>query len=288
MSDVLREVAISICKKFGLEFIDDSGEGAFKQTFHIVNKEGLDMALKVFKSNRMNERTQREIDAMLTCDHPNIAKLLLVDTYEYKGKKYLFLLEEYLLGGTLSEKIKNGIFSISDFYNVGKDLISAVSHIASHNLVHRDIKPENIMFRKDGKTPVLVDFGLVRDLNNESLTQTWLMQGPGTPYYSAPEQLNNQKELIDWRTDQFSLGITFSLCLFGIHPYQWENDDLQDVVSRIINRERFSSRFESLCYKNRLELLLKMVSPWSIDRFRTPDHLKNAWYHLGNLEEVRE
>lgn len=280
MSSVLHKVAASICNKLGLYFVGASGEGAFKQTFHVVNKEGLHIALKVYKTSRVSERTQREIEAMLKCDHPNIAKLLMVDIYEYCGKKYLFLLEEFLLGGTLSEKIKREQFSIIEFHSIGKSLISALSHIASHNLVHRDIKPDNIMFRKDGKTPVLVDFGLVRDLSNKSLTQTWLMQGPGSPFYSAPEQLNNQKELIDWRTDQFSLGITFSLCLFGIHPYQREKAEIEDVVIRIAERKGYSGYFESLCINNRLELLLKMVSPWPVDRYRTPILLENAWNKL--------
>lgn len=288
LSNILYNVAKSICNNLDLEFISGSGEGAFKQTFHVMNKEGLHFALKVHKSSGINERTKREIDAMLKCDHPNIAKLLMVDVYEYDGKKYLYLMEEFLSGGTLSKKIENEKFKISEFYSIGEQLISAVSHIASHNLVHRDIKPDNIMFREDGKTPVLVDFGLVRDLTNESLTQTWLIQGPGSPYYSAPEQLNNQKELIDWRTDQFSLGITFSLCLFGIHPYQWKNENIGEVVIKIAKREKYSNRFENLCKKNKLEILLKMVSPWSIDRYRTPKHLADAWEKIKELVVVTE
>lgn len=189
----------------------------------------------------------------------------------------MYSLEEFLSGGSLSEKLKKGTICIKQFHSIGDCLISALSHISSHGLVHRDIKPDNIMFRDDEKTPVIVDFGLVRDLNSESLTQTWLLHGPGSPYYSAPEQLNNQKELIDWRTDQFSLGVTFSLCLFGIHPYHRKGDNLSDVVTRIISREDCSPDFVQKCKDNGLELLQKMVSPWSVGRFRKTDQLKQAW-----------
>lgn len=285
MSITLREVARSICTDLNLKFIDANGDGSFKETYHVVTKEGINIALKVFKSGRISERTEREIDAMLVCDHSNIGKLIKVTRYEYKGQTYLFLLEEFLSGGTLSEKLNIGVLSISEFYNIGTLLISALSHISSHSLVHRDIKPDNIMFREDSQTPVIVDFGLVRDLNSESITQTWLLHGPGSPYYSAPEQLNNQKELVDWRTDQFSLGITFSLCLFGIHPYYRDGDNGNDVVTRIIRREGCSIKFQQLCRQNGLELIQKMVSPWSIGRFRTTDQLQKAWNAINVRKE---
>ncbi|MNJ41216.1 Serine/threonine-protein kinase PknL [compost metagenome] len=280
MPTILNEVAKSICSDLKLNFIGGSGEGAFKETYHVTTNEGFNIALKVFKSSKAGERTQREIEAMLVCNHLNIGKLMEVTSYEYKDNSYLYLLEEFLSGGSLSEKLEIGTINIKRFHNIGECLISALSHISSHGLVHRDIKPDNIMFREDGKTPVIVDFGLVRDLNSESLTQTWLLHGPGSPYYSAPEQLNNQKELIDWRTDQFSLGVTFSLCLFGFHPYCRKGDNSSDVVSRIISREDCSPDFVQKCKDSGLELLQKMVSPWSVGRFRKIDQLKQAWNRI--------
>ncbi|MBN2981104.1 serine/threonine protein kinase [Cohnella algarum] len=277
MSTVLEDVARAICDELNLDFIGGSGEGTFKETYHVINQHGFNIALKVFKSGKISERTKREIDAMLVCNHPNIGKLIQVTKYEYKGQNYLYLLEEFLLGGTLTEKLKLRTMNISEFYLIGNSLIDALSHISSHGLVHRDIKPDNIMFREDGLTPVIVDFGLVRDLNSESLTQTWLMQGPGSPYFSSPEQLNNQKELIDWRSDQFSLGITFSLSLLGMHPYGFIGDDPGDVVNRIIRRSNFSTEFEHFCRECKLDVLFKMVSPWPIGRYRTPKQLKDAW-----------
>ena len=280
MSTTLDDIAQSICNDLNLNFLSGSGEGSFKETFHVIDRQGLHIALKIFKSGRLSERTQREIDAMLVCKHPNIGRLMEVKKYEYKGKIYLYLLEEFLLGGTLTEKLNVRLISNNELFQIGASLIDALAHIASHDLVHRDIKPDNIMFREDGQTPVIVDFGLVRDLNSESLTQTWLMHGPGSPYFSSPEQLNNQKELIDWRTDQFSLGLSFSLCRLGIHPYYCAGDEATDVVNRIIRREGCSIEFDRLCKEQGLEVLQRMVSPWPIGRYRTVDQLKIAWDRL--------
>jgi serine/threonine protein kinase len=200
--------ARAICSNRHYDFIEFKGEGTFKETFHVRLENGESAALKVCRPGLASERTDREIDAMVRCTHPNIARLLSVDSFEFQNERYLFLIEEYLSGGTLTERLQTFSFlSRAELLNLGNVLISALSKIASEGLVHRDIKPDNIMFRADGITPVIVDFGIVRDLASSSLTGTWQMRGPGTPYYAAPEQLNNEKQMIDWRTDQFALGI---------------------------------------------------------------------------------
>lgn len=280
MKILLKEVALAICKELNMKFVRESGKGVFKETFYVISKDKTNLALKVFNANQRTERTKREIDAMLICDHPNVGKLIEVNQYKYKGKDYTYLLEEFLSGGSLSDKLKSGVINFTEFYDIGLQLVDALVHISSKGLVHRDIKPDNIMFRDDGRTPVIVDFGVVRNLHNESLTHSWLLPGPGTPYYSAPEQLNNQKELIDWRSDQFSLGVTFSICLFGLHPYYRPNDSVNDVIIRMMKRETPSEHFQKICTENGLDIIVRMVSPWPYERFRRPQELVESWKNL--------
>jgi len=280
----LSEVAREICKNSHLTYLDKVGEGTFKETFHVMQADGLSEALKVFRNGYSNERSTREIEAMLRCDHPNIVKIHNVSTIDCADGRYLFIIEEYLRGGTLTERLKKSLLSPNDVFIVGKTLISAVDHISSHGFVHRDFKPDNIMFREDRVTPVVVDFGLVRDLGKESLTKTWFLQGPGSPYFSAPEQLNNEKALIDWRTDQFALGILLSICAFGSHPYARQSDKQIDIITRVASREQPSSEFVIRARENKLAALIYMVAPWPVERFRTPDLLAVNWN--TNCEKV--
>jgi serine/threonine protein kinase len=224
----LTHVAQAICADRNLSFIGPAGEGTFKQTFRVQEADGTLVALKVYKPGYDSERSDREIHAMETCDHPNIARLYALAHFDCAGQDHLYTLEEFFGGGTLTNRIMtHGIMDTATVISLGNDLIDAVGHIASHRFVHRDLKPDNIMFRVgsdtpvvvDSDTPVVVDFGIVRDLTAATLTADWMPMGPGTPYFAAPEQLNNSKQLIDWRTDQFSLGVVLAVCGFGQHPY---------------------------------------------------------------------
>lgn len=179
----LESVARAICNGKNYAFVKGIGKGSFKETFLVKNNSAEDEALKVFKEGRLSpERIAREIDAMQRCAHPNVVNLKEVSPFEFNHKIYSYFIEEYLPGGTLTERIRSGRMSDKDIIVLGSFLINALAHIASHNLVHRDIKPDNIMFREDKMTPVVVDFGVVRDLSEYSLTPSWAMSGPGTPF----------------------------------------------------------------------------------------------------------
>jgi serine/threonine protein kinase len=144
-------------------------------------------------------------------------------------------------------------------------------------LVHRDIKPANIMFESEDSPAILGDFGIVRDLTKSSLTHTYVASGPCTPYFAAPEQLNNDKALIDWRTDQFGLGTTLTVSHFGFHPYRAVGDEDGQSVVRVSSRSGPSAEFVDAASAEGLPVLAAMLSPWPVQRYRTPSLLLSAW-----------
>lgn len=215
---------------------------------------------------------------MLSCSHPNIARLTSVKAYTIASEGYLVSLEEFLPGGTLTEKLQaQGLMTGDAVFELGTILIDAIGHVAEQGLVHRDLKPDNVMLREDRKTPVIVDFGLVRNLAQSSLTQTWALQGPGTPLFAPPEQLHNAKAYIDWRADQFSLGVLLSFALFGFHPYSESGDTMPEVVARVADYSQPTARFCQAAKSANLATLIKMVGAWPVERIRTPSQLKNEW-----------
>jgi serine/threonine protein kinase len=127
------------------------------------------------------------------------------------------------------------------------------------------------MFRKNQPEPVLVDFGIVRDLSQTSLTASWWPSGPGTPFFSSPEQLTNDKHLIDWRSDQFAIGVIASLLLTGRHPYQVDPANPNAAVYAVSERRGPAPDFKPAMIEAGLPAIIQMVQPWPVQRFSSPD-----------------
>jgi serine/threonine protein kinase len=281
-SPALEAIARAICAGNGLSYGKRLGEGAFKEVFLITNTEKQPRALKIVKPGLISERTEREVEAMKRCRHSNIASLETVAIFSHDSGQYSYLLEEFIGGGTLDERLQKGLISRDALLLMGASLIGAVGHVASNELVHRDIKPANILFRTVDE-PVLVDFGLVRDLRKTSVTVTWATCGPCTPLYASPEQLTNDKAIIDWRSDQFSLGVVLAFSGLGVHPFARPGDDPAVTVVRVEAREGPSDEFIDAANKAGLPVLVKMVGNWPVERFRKPPDLLQAWTEQEGL-----
>jgi serine/threonine-protein kinase PpkA len=112
-----------------------------------------------------------------------------------------YIAMEFLPSGTLAARIREGLTARAAL-RIASQIAQALDAIHSHGIVHRDLKPANILFRADGR-PVIVDFGLARDMRINS-TLTVAGQFLATPRYMSPEQcLGNS---VDARSDLYSLG----------------------------------------------------------------------------------
>jgi len=103
------------------------------------------------------------------------------------------------------------------------------------------------------------------------------MRGPGTPFFAPPEQLRNEKTMIDWRSDQFSLGVVLAMGALGFHPYQEDGNTPAQTVERVAERRPQVARFLDAATRSNMPFLLRMTAPWPVERFRTPDELERAW-----------
>ncbi len=273
----LASIAELIGRQLGYKDPKFCGKGSFKETYRAEDHTGRVVALKLVDRTKISvERTDREIEALKRCNSIRVAKVLATTTFSAHDKRVFdVVVEEFFDGGSLEDHLKVRSLSQQEVIELIEGLILAVKELQP-NLVHRDIKPANIMFRKGRPEPVLVDFGIVRDLSQTSLTASWWPSGPGTPFFASPEQLTNDKCLIDWRSDQFAIGVIASLLLTGRHPYQVDPTNPNAAVYAVSERRGPSSDFKEAMAKVGLSAIIKMVQPWPVLRYSDPDHVLAA------------
>ncbi|MGD9678743.1 MAG: serine/threonine protein kinase, partial [Vulcanibacillus sp.] len=199
---------IEIVKKF-----DKSGQ---KQVFLVRHISYGDIILKVVEGK--DERVRREISIVTNNNLENVPKILEIHEYNYNGEEGFYIFEEFIDGSTLSEILKKGKLSIYNAIGLAESLLQTVYQLEKIGVVHRDIKPDNIIREKGGKW-YLIDFGIARVLNMESLTLTEAHIGPHTPGYGAPELFQYSKKEIDNRADLFSIGVVLFEAVTGEHPF---------------------------------------------------------------------
>jgi serine/threonine protein kinase/WD40 repeat protein len=90
-------------------------------------------------------------------------------------------------------------------------------------VIHRDFKPGNVIVTPDGK-PVVLDFGLAREVGTESAQLTESGEIFGTPAYMSPEQLRGASDELDRRTDVYSLGVALYESLTLVRPFETQNN----------------------------------------------------------------
>lgn len=178
------------------------------------------LALKVLRaelapSERERRRFLAEAERMQRLHAPGLVSLLESGVLP-DGRPYLAM--PLLDGETLAEKLKRGPLPVSVAMRYFDVLSSAVDALHASGMVHRDIKPENIIVVNDA--PVLLDFGIARDIEEVTTTTTSEGRVRGTPAYMAPERFFGAPASI--RSDVYELGIVLYMMLVGRLPWGTE------------------------------------------------------------------
>lgn len=208
-----------IKSKYGVYRIQSLvGSGAmghvFRATDEVLDR---DVAVKVLSrklsgSEKFAERFRREAKMLAAVDHIGVAAV-----YSFgEEESDLYFAMQWCSGGSLEELLTGGkrmdlLHAISILLQCAHGLSAA----SRKGIVHRDIKPSNIMF-DENQTVKIVDFGLA-SIPKSSGQLTSVAEVFGTPNYMAPEQARSAN--VDFRSDMYSLGITFYQMLYGSLPF---------------------------------------------------------------------
>lgn len=208
--------------------------GGQKTVFSATHPLEGSVVLKLLLKDSNEDRLQREILACELLDCPRVPRIYETSTLVTPVGPYVWLREQRVIGMTLREALEHGPLGLDKLMKLCEQILEALKVAESKRIVHRDIKPENVMVDTSGDY-WLLDFGISRHLDMESLTATQSYYGVFTPGYAAPEQMMNQKLQIDSRADLFALGVLMYECATGSNPFVVGVDGVLEILSRVEN-----------------------------------------------------
>lgn len=218
------------------KIIEEIGRGGMGCVYKAMDANGNLVALKMM-SNKVTYMPEycrlfdEEVEALRKMNSSSVVRIVGDPYDDEDGNKYLPM--EYIDGETIDHIVKNkGPFNFHEAVELMIEILEAMDHIHSHDIIHRDIKPSNVMVRSGnnvinsaseyysgytrGFVPgriCIIDFGIAKDAKIGHTGRT-VGRIIGTDGYMSPEQAGGLN--IDSRTDIYSLGCLFYLMITGL------------------------------------------------------------------------
>lgn len=252
------------------------GQGGFARTYLAEDRERFHelCVLKEFIPSQTNpyllekarEMFDREAAILYQIQHSQIPRFRATFEYDFPAGARLFLVQDYVAGETyrhlLNQRLSQGYtFSEAEVRHLLLQLLPVLDYIHTQGIIHRDISPENLMLRLSDQQPVLIDFGVVKEIVSRCQQET---EFPGTavgkPGYAPLEQLQTGRAYPS--SDLYSLAVTAIVLLTGQEPqklfedrtatWAWQpytrvKPDFACVLNRMLNYkpgDRFQAAIE--------------------------------------------
>ena len=199
-------------------------QGSNAETYRVKGTDGKLYFLKLFNYSKLHrsafdsDNNLLEIELLKNVKHDNIVSYKDSGEIIYEGKKFGYLVLNFIAGETLAERISRELFN--NFYDVQQIIIDVLNglnylHSLPDPIIHNEITPQNIMLDLSSNTPkaIIIDFGYARSFHQS--TRVYNKVGLNLNYV-ASECFNG---LYSPQSDIFSVGAVMYQMLFGLPPW---------------------------------------------------------------------
>ena len=259
-----------------------------KGKFGVVNlgihkKSGKQVAIKIMNKSSIKtiedkELVRIEIDVLKLCHHPNIVRLL--DHLE--NNEYIFIVMEYIEGGTLRQYFKKKKFNFSERQasNIMYQIVSGIKYLHQYGIAHRDLKPDNIMITQQNDFGIIkiMDFGLSKILSPKEK----MVDGYGSLSYVAPEVL--LRTPYNKEVDIWSMGVILFYMLSGHLPFRGSKEE--DVANKIVfNSPEFDDDDWETRSKAVRDLIESCLEKKVENRITIDDFINHPWFKKNKKQK---
>lgn len=188
-----------------------------------------------------------------------------IELVEYNDK--YAIIEEDFGGVSLKDILKTKKLELKSFLQISSRVSETLGLIHKNNIIHLDIKPDNILINSDQSQVKISDFGISAVLThaNDELYNPEVIEG--TLSYMSPEQTGRMNRSVDYRTDMYSLGVTFYEMLTGEVPFK-SKDPMELIHSHIARQPAAPAALDSSIPPVLSTIILKLLSKNPEERYQ--------------------
>jgi predicted ATPase/signal transduction histidine kinase len=210
-------------------------------------------------------------------DNLKIAGIVQPISLENYGNGYVLVMEDF--GGiSLRDYTQNQPLSIGEFLPIALQLVQTLNQLLQSRIIHKDIKPDNILINPESKQVKLIDFSIASVLPRETQEIFSPNVLEGTLAYISPEQTGRMNRGIDYRTDFYSLGVTFYELLTGQLPFT-ATDPMELIHCHIAKPPVSPKTLNPEIPDVLAEIILKLMAKTAEDRYQSAIGI---WHDLNN------
>ena len=209
------------------------------------------------------DRFLQEYEIVAGLNHKNIVRIYDLGVAD----DHAYIAMEHFPAGDLRQRMLKAPLAPAKALDFLQQIASALEAIHSVGVLHRDLKPANVMLRADD-TVSLIDFGLAKANESDDISLTGTREIFGTPYYMSPEQ--GHAEVIDARSDLYSLGVVYYEMLIGRKPfngatameviYKHKRAELPEIAPEFARYEGLLRRLLAKSPDNRYQSAAELLS----------------------------
>jgi PAS domain S-box-containing protein len=279
----------------------------------MIDIPGYQIQKKLYESHQtLVYRGIRKIDSkpvilkILKGDHPSpaslakfrreydITKSLAIEGVinEYGLENYqnsLVMILEDFGGESLARYFTEETLNLESFLNIAIRIADTLGRIHQKNIIHKDINPSNIVWNAKTGEVKIIDFGISTELSREVASVLSPEVLEGTLSYMSPEQTGRMNRAMDYRTDFYSLGISFYFLLTGQLPFQ-SKDPIELVHFHMAKMPPPLYEINSECPRVLSDIVLMLMAKNAEDRYQSAigitSDLKRCLSQLKSKERI--